>query len=344
MYYYDSVSTIKEELRRRNEKRGMINLVVDEYIEGKFGIKKFSSSIASSVLGSITNARMPLDPNASYGVLARQVPGACIEDLACYMLSLRLGLQPFSLAFTRDAFHSGSNDKLFRLKVPFTSLSKKGNLQVNYKSVVTNTNGHSYTDLNMMRMDWFKVGEQSLSNYHCDMQQSVFSHSEIPYLWGDISSTWGKILAEVAEIGMSPSKVWRHDEEGRDRDWSAGYTSEEARNLRVRPSSKWYYALYLSMFLDGRFVLLETYDNEAGGVPEARILFEKEMNAINEATGFMPLVVKTYPLRQDMLYVNQHIIDSPKRAVEMMSQAKYWSDDTVPMTRWFADQAIQFRG
>jgi hypothetical protein len=344
MYYLTSVSAIKEEVRKRWKSRNLIRALLDEHIKEDFGINDFSGLFTSGILRSVTDPFTASQPETVYGVLARQVPGVCIEDVACYMLSLRLGLQPLTLAFTRDTFHSGSNDKLFRVKVPFSSWSKKGNLQVAHKSVVTNTNGHSYTDLDMMRMDRFLVGDCTLAEYHRRMQNVVFTQSEIPCLWGDISRTWGDILALSREANKHPATVWKNNADGKDIKWSDEYSVDDARSLIVRPSSKWYYHLYLSMFLDGTFVLLETYDNESGGVPAARSLFETEMNAIKQATGYMPLVVKTAPLRPDMLYVNQHIIDNPAAIQHLTAlRSRYWSDDTALMTRWFADQVIQFR-
>lgn len=339
--YLNSVSLAKEAIQKRKERQCLVQRSLDGHIKEKFGISSFSSLVRSHISRSMVGSPEEPDPLASYGVLARQVPGACVEDIACYLLSRRLGLAPLSLAFTRDAFHSSSNDKLFRVKVPFTSWSKKGNLQVNYTSVVTNTNGYSFTDLNMVRMDTFKVVDRSLAEYHRIQQQEIFKHFEKPYIWGDVSRMWGEILAQAKGGVGNPRYVWRTGEDNKDVQCTREYTAEEARSLVVRPSSKWYYHLYLSMFLDGTFVLLDTYDNETGGVPEARRLFEEEMMAIKKATGFMPLVVKTYPLRQDMLYVNQHIIDDPVKAAGVLQQAKYWTDDTVSMTRWFADQAIQ---
>lgn len=343
MYYLDSVSQAKEEIRKRKEKQGLIQQVLDRHIKAVFGIENFSTIVSSGIFSSIKDPYSEINQEASYGILARQVPGTCTEDIACYLISLRLGLVPFTLAFTRDTFHSGSNDKLFRVKVPFTSWSKKGNLTVQYKSVVTNVHSHSFTDLDMMRLDRFHVEKISLPEYHRQMQQSIFTHFQRPYLWGDISSTWGEILAQSREAGKHPSEVWKCGRDEKDFRWHGDYSSLDARSLIVRPSSKWYYYLYLSMFLDGRFVLLETYDNDSGGVPEARLLFEREMRRIYEATGFMPLVVKTYPLRQDMLYVNQHIADDPSKAADFLEGVRYWSNDTVSMTRWFADQVIQFR-
>jgi hypothetical protein len=245
------------------------------------------------------------------------------------------------LAFTRDSFNSGSNDKLFRARVPFVSWSKKARLVVDNRPLITQPQVKVYDELNMARMDRLYTNGVSLAQYHWQMQQNVFRSFPEPYLWTDLSDTYGRVLAQVNRAGKKPATVWRCNGDGKDSP-SSHYTESEALDLTVRPSSKWYYHLYLSMFLDGTFVLLETYDNETGGVPEARRLFEKEMDAIRSATGFMPMVVKTAPLRPDMLYVNQHILDEPVRASERLCPLQYWTDETAAMTRWFADEVLRF--
>ena len=350
MYYFESTTQIKEELRRRRRERGTIRSVLNQHIEKTYGIQGFSNLVSSSILanGTIHNGNCDttaseLDTDeVSYGVLARQVPGLTAEDIACHLVSLQLGITPFPFAFSRDVFHSGSNDKLFRVKVPFVSWSKKGNMVITHKKVITSHTSSSYTDLDMMRLDRLEVNGSTLREHHRGMQAKFFRHLDKPYMYGDISYIWGDILARTIEAGRGPKEVWKTDESGKDRPHIATPTPDEARSLLVRPSSHWYYHLYLSMFLDGKFVLLETYDNEKGGVPEARRLFEKEMDAIRNATGYMPLVVKTYPLRPDMLYVNNHIIESPDKAAVALGSTRYWSEDTVSMTRYFADQALSF--
>lgn len=346
MYYLTSVPEIKEAVKQRRKKRSIVQAMVNKHIEDKFGIVDFSELVAQqifasrSAFGSITSPPYGFDQDASYGVLARQIPSLSAEDIACYLLAHRLDLAPFALAFARDAFHSNSNDKLFRVRIPFVSWSKKKNLVLNHKMVVTNTNGSSLTNLDMTILDRMQVGDMKLNDYHCQLQQSFYSHDKAPYIYGDISRAWGEILAQTKEAKKLAPIVWKRGDDGKDILWDREYTVEEARALVVRPSAKWYYPMYLSMFMDGRFILLESYDSEV--VPKARQLFETAMDDIYKATGFMPLIVKTYTLRTDMLYVNQHIIDEPNKACAELSIARHWTDDTVAMSRWFADQAIQF--
>ncbi len=341
MYYLTSVAKVKEELLRRKKQQGLIRSLLDQHIESRFGIADYSRSMRTEIAKTIIGSPALIDDNRSHGMLARQVPGVCSEDVACYLLAQKLGVVPCSFAQTRDTFHSNSNDKLHRAKIPFISWSKKNKAIIQYQGVITSPQVTSYTDLDMIRMDRLNVGDITLGEYHRQMQHAVFSTFPEPYVRMDVSPAWGEFLARALEAKKQPSSVWRSGENNKDSQ-CAEYTAEEARNLIVRPSSKWYYHLYLSMFLDGTFVLFETYDDETSGMPEVRQMFEEEMKSIYHAVGFMPIVVKTTPDRLDTLYVNRHIIENPAQAAETLSRAHHWSDDTSAMTRWFEDQAIQF--
>jgi hypothetical protein len=202
---------------------------------------------------------------------------------------------------------------------------------------------------NMIRMDHVNVdvahGGGTLPMYHRQMYHDVFKYFPGGNAWFDVSTLYAEFLALALETKHIPERVWRQNGDGRDYPCDGSIcSSAEARSLVLRPSAKWYYGLYLSMFLDGTFVLLETYDNTTGGVPEARKLFEREMDLIGRQTGFTPLVVQTFPLETDMLYVNRHTVEQPEQAAAFLQEQKYWSDDTVKLARWFADRAIQFRG
>lgn len=340
--YLTSILQFKEAIKLRRKNRAAIRFAVNEFIKRRYGISDFCQFSMSSFAETIVGQPKQIDENQTYGVLARQIPGVCAEDIAFHLLTQRLGIVPCTPAFSRDVFVAKSCDKLFRVNVPFISWSKKSNPVIQPKWVITGRKDNGFTDLDMVRMDKMAAGDCSLPEFHRRMQSHVFGAFTQPMIWSDISTVYGQVLAMAKQANMMPGYVWRSDGDWKDCK-SPDYTEEEALNLTVRPSSKWYYPLYLSMFMDGTFVLLETYDNEAGGVPEAKILFDKTVQEIYSATGFKPLVVKTFPLTRDMLFVNQHILDEPKRAAETLSSLRYWTDDTVSMTRFFADQVIHFR-
>jgi hypothetical protein len=80
----------------------------------------------------------------------------------------------------------------------------------------------------------------------------------------------------------------------------------------IRPPSHWYYPIYLSLFLTGEIILFETYENPNGGVPEAKILFEKAMIEVETGTGFLPLVVEIPPLTPSLLQCNRGVLEKPE--------------------------------
>lgn len=344
--YLHSLNQINPSLKERRNRKEAIRRAVDAHIRNCYGITDFSQKLRKGILEPLGIDPVEADKQGkSFGMLARQIPSICAEDVACHCLAQRIGLTPLSMAFTRDAFIPGGNDKVRRAKVPFVAWSKKGALQLTHETVV-DADDDSLHSLNMVRMDRIRTkpefGGTTLAAFHRAMHQNLFGHFTKPGLWGDISTLYGAFLAESIESGHTPRPLWKTNHESRDTAWEGPVTSSEALELIVRPSSKWYYELYLSMFLDGTFVLLETYDNEEGGVPLARALFERTVDAIELGVGCKPVVVKTSPLSKDMLYVNRAMIQDPERTAAFMERQAYWETDTVRMSRWFADRAIQF--
>jgi hypothetical protein len=344
--YITSLDEISSVLKKRKDAKTAIRARTDEAIYAQYGIRDFSATLRRGILEPLGIDPQEADQKGqSFGMLARQIPGICAEDIACHCLAQRAQLRPLSMAFTRDAFIVGGNDKIRRAKVPFVSWSKKGSLQL-ANTVVVESDDNTLNALNMVRIDRINTkpefGGLPLAEYHRSMHSTLFGRFSQPGLWGDISSLYGSFLAESIESGRVPNPVWKTGDKGRDEAFEGALSSEDARTLIIRPSSKWYYELYLSMFLDGTFVLMETYDNEEGGVPLVKELFERSVSMVRSRTGVTPVVLKTTSLRRDMLYVNQTMLDDPERAAAFMEGQKYWENDTARMTRWLAERAIQF--
>src|SRR5574343_1635220 len=98
MYYLESVHSAKEEVRRRKEQRGTIRTMLNQHIKARFGIEDYSSFVRNGLAEAIVGTEPVIDETKSYGVLARQIPGLCSEDVACYLLARRLGLVPMAIA------------------------------------------------------------------------------------------------------------------------------------------------------------------------------------------------------------------------------------------------------
>ncbi len=339
MYYYTELTKIIQAIRKRKKERNYIRSRLDAYIEKTYGIPYFSQFIRTQFARSIIGAPQEIDEDKTYGVLARQIPGASVEDIAGYLLARRLGLMPCSPAFTRDVFHAGCCDKLLRANIPFVSWSKKQRLVTNNKWVLTDQKITAQADLNMVRMDKLQAGEVSLPEFHRRMQHGVFGAFPQPFVWSDVSPVYAQILAKVKSVGRPPTEVWRSNGDGKDVA-SSHYEEAEALDLTVRPSSKWYYPLFLSMFLDGTFVLMETYERDGYSLQS---LFEQTMRDIQCATDYMPIVIQTCTPTPDLLFVNEHVVAEPARASEVLCGLQHWGEDTRSISRWFADQAIGFR-
>lgn len=342
-YYVTTIAEAKKAAADRKSKRHQLRPMIDQFIANRYGVKNFSAMVFDPVVHTTgcTNE------DTTFGVLARQVPGVATEDVACHMLAHQMGFTPLPLAFSRDCFVVQSNDKKYRAQIPFVRWSRKGSLVIEHQKITPQK--ELLDRWNMVRMDHVAVdavcGGGVLPMYHRQMYHDTFKYFPGGDVWFDVSMLYAELLASALDAERFPEHVWKQNGDGRDRQCDGSTCpSDEARSLILRPSAKWYYCFYLSMFLDGTFVLMETYDNPAGGVPEARKLFEREMDLIERHIGIMPLVVQTFPLEIDMLYVNRHIVEQPDRAATFLQEQKCWSDNTVKLTRWFADRAIQFRG
>lgn len=166
-----------------------------------------------------------------------------------------------------------------------------------------------------------------ISQYHADLRKKVFPKN---HFCGDVSNLHLKYLelATVKPYGKAFPINW-----------------PEVYPKQHRPSSEWYYPLYLCWFLDGAMALFETYDNPKGSVFEIKRTFEQTMDTVYRATGVYPLVVKILPLSKDMLYYNKHILDNPNALAEITEKSREIIENTESVHDMFkkvADIAIQY--
>ena len=204
-----------------------------------------------------------------------------------------------TLSFYRDAYSPENHDKRCRVRIPWLWHSKKGNMVVDGAYIA------SEPVSKIERKILGKIKTTSgllLPHFHAMMRVAVFGHSN-PTL--DVSLLHAESLKRATR---RPEMIYR-DIRGYDRIGAIDSMDESLECYR--PPASWYYPLYLSWFLNGSMVLLETYENPDGGVPEAKKLFEQTMFTVQSATGFLPLVVEIPPLTPEMLYCNRHLIDSP---------------------------------
>lgn len=330
MFYHIYPANLLAEVRHRRQCQGQIRQLVERFVHDRFGILGYYSLVEQYIIAH-------LGGQGPYGVLARQIPSVSTEDVAMFLFCRKVGLAPLALSFTRDSFSSGSPDKTSRVKIPWLTWSKKGRPVIQCETILP-TRVNELTTLHMQRLDTIITREGTLPQYHERLRTQVFNGS---YPQRDVSSLHGEWLAQAKARGQPPMSIYR-DEGGKDI-VCQNYDEDDARLLRVRSSSKWYYPLYLSLFMDGTFVLLETYEDGERDVSKARQLFEETMRLMIRQIGWSPLILKTDPFTPDTVFYNRHIVDNPSLIEQLAQRAHPWHNESFRMTRFFADKVIEAR-
>lgn len=302
--YLTNQAQLTDVLERRREQREIIRQRLDEYAMRCYGLSQYGERIERNFVTS-TNDK----PS---GILARQVASIMVEDVTMFLGCQILGLSPLAVQFARDVFVSGNADKLHRVKIPWISYSVKKNLVLKHERIVDEGN-HSLELRSFASM--IATGGESLLAWHATKRRAVFGDR---YPIADCSQFWSEC---VVAARRKPEFVYELLASGHER--RVDYSVATGRHGLIRPPSKWYYPLYLAMFLDGTWVLLETYENPAGGVPHAKRLFEAAMREVERETGFRPLVVETPPLTKDMMYYNKHLLQEPINEDALLTQAAH---------------------
>ncbi len=79
----------------------------------------------------------------------------------------------------------------------------------------------------------------------------------------------------------------------------------------MRPTAKWYYPLYLCLFMTGTRMLMEAYSDLECRSSDIDPLFKRASDLVFESTGYRPMVVRTHSTtlsnRRSMLECNAHV-------------------------------------
>jgi len=319
MYYIETINQLSEEIEARKMVRESIGASVDEWAQKTYGIDNFSF-ITKKYFSQ------PMNTNGNtVAFLARQITSIATEDVAFNIVCSGLGLKPATWHLLIDSFSTQNADKVARVKIPWIHYAKSGALCLSYERIT------AIKELN--RLDGVALGGirtedgRLISQYHEDLRKKVFPEN---HFCGDVSGLHLKYLelASVKPYGKAFPINW-----------------PEVYPKQHRPSSEWYYPLYLCWFLDGTMALFETYDNPEGGVYEIKRVFQKTMDEIFKVVGFYPLVVRIPPLSKDMLYHNKHILDNPNALAEIAEKSRGVVENTETvhdMFRKVGDIAIQY--
>jgi len=280
-------------LSERKKLAKEIRRKVDHWAERKYGIKN---------LGKIKEKRLPFleDETKTYSFLARQIPSVCVEDVAFFIGSKKLGFEPVWMSFLQDNFSSANSEKLNRVKIPWSKITEKGKLTLRY----CNVSGKQISELESSVLRHIPTVEGgTLPEFHGRLREKVFNGYGSTL---DISDFWSECLEAARH---KPEFVYETASGKGRKIFLAESDFGAAGHESIRPPSGWYYPLYFSCFLDGSMVLFETYENPNGQVPEAKKLFIRTMETVKEIADVYPLVLEIPPLTLEMRCLNRDIVE-----------------------------------
>jgi len=283
----EELFTLVEERKNNQEE---IKERLNSWVDRVYGIHAFSD---------IVHRHFVSERQMVAGVLARQVPSIMVEDISCFSFCKLLGVQPVALSLLRDSFTDKNPDKVRRINISWITWSKSNHLIRQYERVVPLSNKE--LEGMVIQNIQTKFGTK-LMDYHMSLRGKVFGGD---YLLQDASAFHSECLSRARSL---PEYAWRETGKGNEERVYRNDIRAEDFSL-LRSPAKWYYPLYLSLFLDGRMILLETYENPEASVPYARLLFERTMEQLKEGVGLLPLVVEISPLTKDLMDYNRHLLE-----------------------------------
>lgn len=334
--YITSEPELVKTLIERKENRGTINENVDIWIENTYGIPDFQK-IRDYYLGKSNGHTL--------GVLPRHIPSLKIEDVMTFIGARKIGLQPMCFSFNKDRYTVSNWSKNTCTCMPVLTREGK-HIKVKYHHVSCKKGsryvGNRFEKLNNVSLDEIQTSEGiPLLDYHINLRKGVFNGT-FPIL--DVSSFLEKCFSISREQGnVSPNLIAYQNVEGKQIKVTVGSVSEDTV---LRPSMEWYYPILFTLFLDGKWVMLETYEN----APTAKIEFEQSVKLAQEASGgFTPLVAET-PLNvqagnytsKALLEYNLQIRDK-NTMTELERSTENIDTANIPaMFRQVAEKAISF--
>ena len=303
MYYVKSIGqAISTCLSRKNSN---IRSSVESFIEKRYGIKDFYAELDKYLVPqSIPTA-----------FLARQVHSLNVEVITHEAFCRKHGVPIVHGTFLQDSFNSMSHDKRSRVHVPWCTMSKKGSRVVKKEKL----NAEAFIDLEGRTLMSIKtLGGRSLQDWHRDIVTTALGQTQVI----DVSAFYMKCVELSAN---KPEFVYVENVDG--------YVTKQAYTpgiTKMRPPAKWYYPIYFSMFMDGSYMLFETYENPEFGVSKAKENFMDTLTLIEKECGNKPIVVETLPLSTEMTYHLQVFRNDPSMFKEYLNTlCAFGSDESV---------------
>ncbi len=330
-YYLETYGDLRSAVSERRANRKIIRQNIDDWAMKCYGLPNFT--IISDEFFGLRACPEDVSPTL---LLARQLASMNVEEAACRLLAKSMRHKFVLCSFKADSFCSQNHDKRQRVKIPWLSWSKKGNPVV-YKEYVAKL---PMEKLEGVALDQITTAKDlNLAEYHRQLGRQVFGNEATVF---DVSREHERNLRQATR---RPGSCFAIDETGYARKMTTEDALVSSQIVRLRPPASWYYPLYLTWFLDGTLVLLETYENPAGGVPEAKKLFVRTMDYVSSQTGYFPLILRIPPLTDDLLFCNTHLLAAGAWA-ELCEALPCPNETDVinDLAYGFARKVIEYRG
>jgi len=284
-----SVNQLQMEIWAREVQRQSIRNDVNQFCRETYGIQDFFC---------LADSFFPQDGSFVLG-LARQVPTANVEHVACHLLARWLQevmggkVVTLPLSLVRDRYVGSNSYKKSLVKLPWLRRGRKsGQLVVNHENVVPGGNITERCALDELTT----TSGEKLPVYHLGLRERVLGPNAVT----ELSPFFQKLLMESLKSGKGPRKAYQ-SVGGRERD-----VSPEPDMENLRAPAEWVYLFHLMLFLDGKKALLSTVgdNNEVSG------WFAKAIQTIQKVAGVSPLIVDT-PVEVEVGGYKSNLLEYP---------------------------------
>ncbi len=285
-YYIENANDLKEVLAERKSKTREIQKMIGEYVESVYGIKYFTE---------ITKKHFGISNSSTTSMLLRQVASVSLEDISCFITASVFNLPIIGATLSSDSFTCNSLDKVSRVKIPWISWSKKGNMVKAHDYIIE----ESMEKLEGRALAHIQTKEGLfLQEHHNQLRNNVFGN-DFPQI------DCAPLLKHYLHSSHTkPEFVHSTNERGH----ISQIAFQEEASALVKPPAYWYYPLYYLWFLDGTSVIFETYDSsDRDKNSTVRDFFHQTMDEIQTNLGIHPIVIKILPAFKEIFYCNKHI-------------------------------------
>lgn len=262
----------REELERVVAERKKQSSVIREHISvwarQKYGIDNLLGIVQRELLAAAPAGWRDLlnQRHLPVGVLYRSIASVTIEEVAVFGKCFDLGLTPVELSYVKDSFSLENAEKVSRLRGLCEYERSKGYPLNSFSSIT----GPVIECHRRKRVAWFS--------------------DQYPVL--DLSEFYSQCL-RCAEI--KPRQIFSIGSRRWIKTRKAVLTNGQCSGFR--PPARWILPVFLSLFLDGRAVWLESADRLNPDGSNGRMV-QSAIKQVTEEIGYSPVIV-TLPARDE---------------------------------------------